>query len=283
MRVRSLAATAITCGTLLASLSTGALAQTPTGTGTATTPPIKIRLNLTCGKIIAISANQLSITPDSGDAKSITVDDATRYLARSLDAARHGLHEGDYARAASAAAGGAARVVEWGEVDFCGLDKNGDQRFVGRELSSTPNSVTFADRAGDAVTTNFTQATKFYVNGTLVQNPPAFTKREVVRVLAHRESDNSLNALTVAIGRATPANNERLKGSVLSSTGNSITFQDIGKDAVTVNLTPATKFFVAGKLVQSPPAFTSGEKIHVLVHLETDKSLNALVVAVPAS
>ncbi len=281
MRVTSLAATAIACGTLLASLSTGALAQT--ATGTSTTAPAKSRLTVTCGKITAITANQLSITPDSGAAKSITVGDATRYLARSLDAARHGLHEGDYARAATTAAGGAARTVEWGEVDFCGLDKNGDQRFVGSVLSSTPNSVTFQDRAGDAVTTNFTQATKFYVDGMLVQNPPAFIKGKVVRVLAHRESDNNLNALTVAIGRTTSANNERLKGSVLSSTGNSVTFQDLGQDAVTVNLTPATKFFVAGKRVQNPPAFTSGEKIHVLAHLETDKSLNALVVAVPVS
>ncbi len=282
MRVTSLAATAIACGTLLASLSTGALAQTATGTGSPTTAA-KPHPNATCGKITAITADHLSITPDSGAARSTTVGDATRYLARSLDAARHGLHEGDYARAASAAAGGAARVVEWGEVDFCGLDKNGDQRFVGSVLSSTPNSVTFQDRAGDAITTNFTQATKFYVDGTLVQNPPAFLKGKVVRVLAHRESDNSLNALTVAIGRATPANNERLKGSVLSSTGNSITFQDLGQDAVTVNLTPATKFFVAGKRVQNPPAFTSGEKIHVVAHLETDKSLNALVVAVTTS
>ncbi len=281
MRVTSLAATAIACGTLLASLSTGALAQT--ATGTSTTAPAKPRLTVSCGKITAITANQLSITPDSGAARSITVGDATRYLARSLDAARHGLHEGDYARAATTAVGGAARVVEWGEVDFCGLDKNGDQRFVGSVLSSTPNSVTFQDRAGDAITTNFTQATKFYVDGMLVQNPPALIKGKVVRVLAHRESDNSLNALTVAIGRAIPTTNERLKGSVLSSTGNSVTFQDLGQDAVTVNLTPATKFFVAGKRVRNPPAFTSGEKIHVLAHLETDKSLNALVVAVPAS
>ena len=281
MRASPLAATAIACGSLLAAVSTGAFAQT--ATGTSTTAPAKVRLDVTCGKITAISADRLSITPDSGAAKSVAVGDATRYLARSLDAARHGLHEGDYARATSTEASGAARVVEWGEVDFCGMNKSGDQRFVGRVLSSTPNSITFADRAGDGVTTNFTQATKFYVDGKLVQNPPAFTKGEVVRVLAHRESDNSLNALTVSVGRAMPTNNERLKGSVLSSTGTSVTFQDIGKDAVTVNLLPATKFYVAGKLSSTKPVFTSGERIQVLAHLEIDKSLNALVVAVPAS
>jgi len=197
MRASPLAATAIACGSLLAAVSTGAFAQT--ATGTSTTAPAKVRLDVTCGKITAISANRLSITADSGAAKSVAVGDATRYLARSLDAARHGLHEGDYARAASTEANGAARVVEWGEVDFCGLNQNRDQRFVGRVLSSTPNSITFADRAGDGVTTNFTQATKFYVAGKLSSTKPVFTSGERIQVLAHLEIDKSLNALVVAV------------------------------------------------------------------------------------
>src|SRR5947209_8476488 len=128
-RFKSSVVAVATCAALLVSIP--AFAQTTTTGGPSSTSGTTHR-DVTCGKIIELNSDHLLLATDAKGNVRILLGDKTRFVARSFGAATGGLKEGDYGAVAGGdGAGNPAKVLTFGDVDFCGKAKAHHIRVTG--------------------------------------------------------------------------------------------------------------------------------------------------------
>lgn len=271
-RLLSVATTSVICIALLGSgRGPSALAAgTPTATPT---------LNHTYGKIVEINAGRATLLTNAGKSAHIKLGEKTRFTARSFAAAAAGLKVGEFARATGGddADSAPARTFFFGLEDFGKPRQTNNQRIRGTVTFVQGNDLQIRDAGKDPVAVKLLATTKYFVAGKPVSSRPNLQLGTRVRILVHREVDNSLNALEVHVVKA--STNAQIKGTVVLSSGNSLTIRDTDRDPVAVRLLATTKYLVNSTRVPARPTFMQRQAVQILVHREADDSLDALTVS----
>lgn len=202
-RFKSLAAMGAVCLSLVMAVPT--FAQTTPTTGT--TPTVKPKHDVTCGKIIELASDHATLLKADYTSVRIKLGDTTRFTARSFAAATAGLKEGDYAAVAAGdgQGDGAAHAMVFAIENLCIPKKANRVQVVGLITDHTPTSLTVTDKNNHPIDFALTDKTVYYVNGKKVDQRPDFTNGEHARVVGVENPDNSYSALVVAVRFKTAA------------------------------------------------------------------------------
>jgi len=201
---RSRIGSVLVCSALLLALPAGVFAaggsgQGSTATGSSGSTSQTNGKPLFYGKITAITQDGATLHKDSGVDLHVKFDSSTRFVALSFAAAQSGLQVGEYAEVMGNDGDTVDRIV-YDNKDF-GQGSGGnhnDQRISGRFVEIQGDALTIEQTGHDPVTVKLTSDTKYVVDGKQVNQRPDYTKGQELRILVHRESDDSLDALVVA-------------------------------------------------------------------------------------